>query len=191
MPLITDHPRVPPTGHYFVDSSETTYRAKSIPLLIKAVEKFRLNNSLPAGNPAKEVEDFYAIHFGWLISKEGEMPKDKEEDPMRTWLNRTWRTPPKAHDWAETLKAKERLQVCGRCRFNDASGILSQVNLRRLIILGAGRIAMAASCCKIHGWECGLAVWIERPISLTGEQVPGCWANTGAEPIPEIQPDRT
>ena len=174
MPLITDHPRAPAAGHYCTDNQGVTHRAKTIPLLEKAIALYRTNNALPAGNPLAEIESFYAIHFPWLISKSGDAPKPPKEEFLRDWINRMWRNPPKQSQWVETETAKARLQVCALCPFNTPAGILSDVNLRRLIILGAGRIAAASSCCSRHRWDCGLAVWVEDPATAE-EAVPGCW----------------
>ena len=176
VPIITDHPRVPPAGHNFTDASGVSFRAKSAPELIKAVELYRSNNALHIGNPAQEIEAFYAIHFPWLISKVGDSPEPPKEEFLRDWINRLWRKPPQKEQWAESEKARERLQVCGRCPFNTPGGIISDVYLRRLIILGAGKISGAGSRCVAHKWDCGLAARIEAP-ETTGDPVPGCWVN--------------
>jgi hypothetical protein len=175
VPLIIDHPHAPPSGHYCVDSTGVTFRAKDIPTLGKAITLYRTNNALPAGNPLAEIETFYAVHFPWLISKTGDAPVPPKEDFIQSWINRLWRNPPKQTQWAESETAKARLQVCSLCPFNMPRGIVADVNLRRLIILGAGRIAATSSCCSLHRWDCGLAVWIEDPESAAEAPAPGCW----------------
>jgi hypothetical protein len=173
--LILDHPRVPPTGHYIIDASNITFRAKDIPALERVIALYRSNNALPAGNPLAEIEAFYAVHFPWLISNVGAAPEPPKEEFLREWINRLWKNPPK--HWQESEKAKERLQICGLCPFNMPGGIISDVYRRRLIILGAGKITEGAGWCSAHRWANGLAAWIESPETPAGD-VPGCWATS-------------
>lgn len=177
MPLIIEHPHVPASGHYLVDHSGITFRAKNIPALSSAITLYRLNNALPSGNPLAEIEVFYAVHFPWLVSKVGAAPEPPKEEFLREWINRLWRNPPK--HWQETEKAKERLQTCGLCPFSTPAGIMSDVYRRRLIILGSDKIIEGAPWCSAHRWACGLAVWIDAPETPAGA-VPGCWAPTAA-----------
>lgn len=178
MPLLHDHPRQPLGGHHFIEGDGLTIRAKTIHALIAAVRLYRENNARAAGNPALEVERFYAERFPWLVEKceRGEeapaaTPVEKEE-MLRPWINRIWRNPPK--QWQETVKANERLAICAKCPHRIESGNVSEVYLRRLIILGAGRFDTKALSCSMHRWSCGLAAWMVDP--EVAEAVPGCWA---------------
>lgn len=179
MPLLVNHPQKPPSGHHFQDPSGQILKAESIPALIKAVESYRANNTLPAGDPAAEIERFYAEKFPWLISKVSDgigahatlHPTTKSE-PLRPWINRMWRNPPK--HWQEAEVAKARLAICEKCPHYCDLGFLGPEYSRRLLILAAGRMAASALHCSAHAWACGLAVWLEDPEVL--EDVAGCWA---------------
>jgi hypothetical protein len=169
MPLIYDHPRQPPEGHYFVDPSGHTIRSESIESLISEVVSYRTRNGLTAGNPAKEVEQFYAVKFPWLITNIGTTPVSKE-DPITKWINRMWRTPIK--DWSEAEIVEARVERCESCEYYVADHAFGVESTRRLIILGAGRLR-SMGVCKAHLWACGLAVLphkLDSPVKAGG-----CW----------------
>ena len=156
-------------------------RAKSVPVLIKAIETYRANNAMAPGNPAAEVEQFYAATFPWMVSKflpgetkEAPLPPSKHE-PLAWWVNRLWKNPPK--HWQESEKARARLAVCKQCPHYLALGTVADVYRRRLILLGGGRNDSTTLHCEEHLWDCGLAVWIAEPEVV--KDVPGCWASSG------------
>lgn len=179
MPIATDHPRQPLGGHHFVEIDGQIIRAKTVPLLLAAVKQYRDNNARPAGNPAVELEQFYAAKFPWLVSpyNKGESTPAPEppsnDDLIRDWVNRMWRNPPKV--WVEAETARKRLAICAQCPNRTESGKSAEVNLRRLTILGAGRFDNNSLNCSSHRWSCGLAAWMENPEA--SNSLESCWAN--------------
>jgi hypothetical protein len=172
MPLIQDHPRVPPGGHRFPDSSGFTIRAKSIPELLGTIALYRTQNALPPGDPAREVEQFYAMEFPWLISNVGTTPM-VAADPVNRWLLRQWRNPPKEKEFAESENTSTRMAICRNCEHYVPEHPFTKDDNRRLIILGAGKLKTMGAC-RVHHWACGLAVLIEKPGAAT--PVENCWA---------------
>lgn len=169
MPLIYDHPRQPPGGPYFVDPSGHTIRNESLEGLIKEIARYRTINGLPAGNPEKEVEQFYAVKFPWLITNVGTTPV-ATEDPVARWLNRAWRSPIK--DWAEAETVEARASTCEACKHYAPMHRFDSDSMRRLMVLGAGRLRPMGAC-KAHLWACGLAILPYKQEAAL--HVDGCW----------------
>lgn len=172
MPLILDHPRQPSGGHRYPDWSGFTIKAKSIPELLTAIASYRTQNALPPGDPAREVEQFYAMEFPWLISSVGQTPA-AIVDPVNRWILRQWRNPPKEKEFAESVNTATRMAVCQNCEHYVPEHPFSADDNRRLIILGAGKLKTMGAC-RVHHWACGLAVFIEKPDVTV--PIEGCWA---------------
>lgn len=170
MPLIVDHPRQPPGGHYFVDPSGVTIRSDTLNGLLDELSSYRARNGLTAGNAAKEVEQFYAVKFPWLITNVGTTPV-VIEDPVARWIARAWRAPVK--DWAEAEIVEARVRSCESCQHYAPLHPFDRDATRRLEILGAGRLRSMGAC-KVQHWACGLAVLPHDVEPVT--PVPECWA---------------
>lgn len=149
-----------------------TIKADSLAKLLTAVATFRATNGLPVGQPAQEVEAYYAIHHPWLITKVGTAPV-AHEDPVARWVNRQWRTPPKERDFAESETVRSRLETCATCEYYATAHKFDADTLRRLTVLGVGRIT-DFSACKAQHWAVGLAALIQTP--ETQVEVEQCWA---------------
>lgn len=171
MPLILNHAKQPQGGFSFPDHSGYTIRANSLSALIKTIAEYRAQNSLPPGDPYKEVESYCAIHHNWLISNMGTAPK-ANEDPIARWIDRQWREPIKI--WADAEIAEARYATCEKCPHYVADHPLAQEPKRRLIILGAGHTAGMTGICKVHHWSCALACAAQQ--LDTHVAVDGCWS---------------
>lgn len=169
MPLIFDHSRQPPGGHYFPDPSGYTVRAKTLHDLIGSITSYRINNGFPRGNPALEVEEFYAVEFPWLITKVGDRP-ESNIDPITKWINRTYREA--GHKFAESETTKARSAICEACPYYEPHHSFGIEDNRRLIITGGGRLKQMGAC-KVHHIAVGLAVVLDKvEVPL---KVDDCW----------------
>lgn len=171
MALLHDHPQKPPAGDHFTDPTGVILRAKSIEELLTSIVRYRSNNGLPKGNPAREVEDFYRVQYPWLV--QGEPEPTAKQDQLDAWLNRIWRNPP--HRWVDESKVETRLNGCFGCPEYDAEWRPDPAGLKRLMVLGGGRYHQGAGFCRHHRWACGLAIAVDAPDS-TASALDGCWA---------------
>lgn len=167
MPLLFEHPRQPPGGHHYPDPCGITIRADTLQALLDKIAIVRKNNSFAPGNPAKEVEAFYAKEHPWLVTKVGETP-EALEDPIARWVNRMWKEAPK--HFIDTIPVATRVNACLTCEHYHPDHPLDR---RRLAILGAGRLHDMGAC-DVHHWACGLAVLL--PKNDVAFRVDGCWA---------------
>jgi hypothetical protein len=170
MPLVFDHPSVPPAGFDFKDPSGVTINAPSARKLIEKIAQFRLANGKPKGNPHAEVEADYRVRYPWLVSKVGATP-ETPEDPVSKWLNRAWKSPIKEREFADSTVIEERLSICKECE-HCVTHVYAPEAKRRMAILGCGRVTNM-SACSVHHWPVGLAALHQT--HDTPLQVDGCW----------------
>lgn len=173
MPLIFEHAQQPPAGHEFPDSSGHTIRAKTLKELLTAIRAYREANGQRAGNPEKEVESHYTVHYPWLISKVGDMPAPRA-DPVQAWLNHTWRQAPRA--FVSTEKALSQIADCLACPHYNSDYQPTPDQRRRLQVLSQGRL-QGTGTCKAHNWFCGLATLLDSPATESTPE--GCWHRGG------------
>ena len=172
MPLIHDHAQQPYGGHNFTDPTGVVVRAASIKDLLRKIAAFRESNGLPSGDPATEVEAYYATQYPWLVTPVGSTPA-AIEDPVEAWLNRMWREAPR--DFVNADVVATRLGTCTMCQHYASAYPLSPESSRRLAILSQGRPPCLGAC-GAHGWALGLALLLRglrRRVNAAG-----CWAES-------------
>lgn len=172
MPLIFDHAQSPPPGHYYPDPSGWTIRSPSLRQLLMDIREYRRVNGMMAGNPYTDVENFYKVEFPWLVTPVGTSPL-AQIDPLYRWMNRTWMK--KHRPMMETEPIAARLATCLACPHYDPTIQFDEDTMRRMIILGAGKLRIAGIC-RAHHWPCGLAVLMSDPEPISSD-ISGCWAN--------------
>lgn len=156
MPLIHDHPQVPPEGHYFPDQTGVTIRGDSVRDLVAKVTDYRATNGLPMGSPSAEIETFYAGQFPWLISKVGAAPA-ADIDPFAEWLRREWKEPIK--EWSMDYEIDQRQKKCAECpHFSTLPDTVTMEQRRRLLILMGGKSQDVSPYCA-HFFASLAVVW--------------------------------
>lgn len=186
MPLLYNHSQHPPRGFDFTDPSGVILNESSLYGLVTAVQKYRLNNGLPQGNPESEIEAIYATKYPWLVSstqpawqKPVKLTETPKEVHYAEWMLGIWKTQIKESELADDDVVDARLNKCDGCNhcvrgnIQLASGASSDVT-RRLMILSKGSVTAPWPSCTLHNWHCGLAAMLREP--KTDKEYDGCWA---------------
>lgn len=186
MPLLYNHSQHPPRGFDFTDPSGVILNESSLYGLVTAVQKYRLNNGLPQGNPEAEIEAIYATKYPWLVSstqpawqKPVKLTETPKEVHYAEWLAGIWKTQIKESELADDDVVDARMEKCYDCKHCDEwpakIGRGEELETkRRLMILSRGKVWRISPSCTLHNWHCGLAAMLREP--KTDKEYEGCWA---------------
>lgn len=147
---------------------------------------YRLNNTIPIGDPEQEVLSYYAREFPWMVDEVEALPSIKKNDYYARWrafVQNTWK-----HPLTRTITAKEassRWDVCAKCPYNVKLSVGSsqegQELLRRTFLLRRGQeVPAKLGFCSLHSFDIGVASLLETPVEVSGKMkdaanAPDCW----------------
>jgi len=188
-----DQGREPFGGHHFYQKQggqTLLIRASSYRELIEEIKSFRLSNGIPIGDPAKEVVDYYAANWPWMVIEDFK-PEKGPEDPdyaaWKAWIYKVWvRASPKI---VTRLQAKERWEKCKACPANQPlkghdSEEAEELQKRAFIYRRGEWTPKELGFCLHHKWDIATASVLESPKTYSEnplKEFPGCWVN---EPTP-------
>lgn len=177
MPLIYNHPQLPPNGQYeFADASGVTLRDSDLASLVLKVQQYRTSNGLPQGNVEAELEAICGLKYPWVVSRVqrgSQKPVKATETPAMahywSWLNKLWGSPIKDSELATEETEANRVEICRKCKYavSNSLKVVSAANsievVRRLMVLGRGKLDLNAPSCSLNDWHCGLAAKLREP----------------------------
>lgn len=160
-----------PQGGWTYIENHCTFTADSARALADELRRHRLNNGLPPGDPEHDIALAYAKSHPWLIVTRASVPEEPPEvADVRAFVHRAWRS---AHLPAKDAVRDARWERCAGCPafvpldMDDHD----EETVRRLHILGAGKLRENYGYCQHHRWVAGLACGIAEPAAYA---VPGC-----------------
>ena len=176
--------RAPYGGHHYPEYG-MTFKGESYSEVVEKVRDFRLNNSIPLGNPGQDVLCFYAAHWPWLVEEDRESVQEDPPDQFgewRSWVQDTWKKPPLK--LVTPTEARTRWKICENCPFNEQFKFEetkeSAEVQRRAFLLRRGLDAPETlGFCALHRTDLGAFSYFDTPASHakpTGEKQPKeCW----------------
>lgn len=183
--------RQPFGGHHYPEYG-VTFRGDSVEDVKAQLTKFRLNNSIPVGNPEQDILLFYAKHWPWLVK--GDLsPKVTMEDAdyaaWREWIYEEWKNPGSLITRKEACMRWEKCLTCPRnLKFSWQSTDESNELTRRAFLLRKGlEVPIGLGFCDLHKADLSVMVFLKQPEKHSnkkdGEAEPGCWFFEGQSPL--------
>lgn len=188
-----DQGREPFGGHHFYQKTQGLPLRLSAPnykALVEKVSTYRLTNGIPLGDPAKEITDYYAENWPWMVVEDFQ-PEKGPEDPdytaWKAWLYAAWRRPsPKI---VPRLQAKERWEKCKACRHNQplkgqGSREAEELQKRAFIYRRGEWTPKELGFCCLHKWDISTSSVLDKPETYSASpeaKEPGCWVNEEAK----------
>jgi len=187
---------IPPGGYHFV-AEGLRIEGNSYQDVAEKLLRYRLENSLPPGNPMAEVLNYICDTWPHFCSDTSPVtpvntkPATSLTSRVTSWmaaLYRTLRGTNIADSYVDQAEADRRALVCINCPFHTEwrRGCSSCIEGTKRVgyTFRGGRQAANESklmSCSIIGHEAQTAVWVKTPPPLTAEEqasLPShCWRN--------------
>ncbi len=187
---------IPPGGYHFV-AEGLRIEGSSYQDVAEKLLRYRLENSLPPGNPMAEVLNYICDTWPHFCSDTSPVtpvntkPATSLTSRVTSWmaaLYRTLRGTNIADSYVDQAEADRRALVCINCPFHTEwrRGCSSCIEGTKRVgyTFRGGRQAANESklmSCSIIGHEAQTAVWVKTPPPLTAEEqasLPShCWRN--------------
>lgn len=178
--------RKPIGGHHYPEMG-LTLRGETMDEVAKKLKDLRITNGRPVGNPEKDILDFYAEHFPYMLVEDEtvQLPKEMTEDYIRYrhWIFASWRNPPKR--LVTHREAKERQKICKNCpqmkQVSWGSSDEAKELERRSFMLTCGvKKDEDFGYCSCHRWDNNVATFFHAAEAFTAKgkdaEVPKtCW----------------
>lgn len=118
---------VPPGGFHYVEKhagTEIKLTAESVDTLAEVIEKYRLNNGIPLGEPKADVVNYICGNWPHFCNEtnrplnEGHKPDSTAGLATRAanWMTRLWNI--KAPNFVKDAEADRRAAICVECPMN-------------------------------------------------------------------------
>jgi len=178
--------RLPLGGHHFPEKG-AMIKGETFHEVDDLLTNFRLFNGRALGNPVREVTDYYASKFPWMVILETEPVKEEELDEdyvaWRDWISGVWGKP--MGKFISLRESKDRLQICRGCPHNagkpwDESEESIEFE-RKSLMLKRGNLVDEKICyCDLHKADISVSCFIENPIPVSRkdkdeQDYPACW----------------
>lgn len=188
---------VPPGGFHYVErhaGTEIKLQAESVDTLAAVIEKYRLNNGFPLGNPRQDVVNYICSNWPHFCTEqdqgsfiEGRPPGPQAALAIRAaaWVTRLWNIG--ANNFVKQDEAERRAAICLKCPMNQdfrAGGCSScvQGTDRLAYVWLAGRKIKdgpAYKACRATGAHLQAAVFANQSPDMSGEEMSrldsACW----------------
>lgn len=184
--LNPDQQRQPIGGHHFKENGHML-RGDTFDEVVSELATYRLNNSIPIGNPKQDVIAYYAEKFPYMVMLDEDPPepikRSEEYLAWRSWVWEMWKKPELRH--VTTKEAAERWIECSQCPYNKS--ILEtvtregrEVSKKAFLLRRGENIPSFVGFCACHRFDIGVASLLENPASRSEknkdtEQPAGCW----------------
>lgn len=191
---------VPPGGFHWVEKhngAEIKLTGDGVDNLAQTIEKYRLTNGIPLGDPKKDVVDFICSNWPHFCNQnenhpflEGNIPGSTAGLATRvaSWMTRLWNIG--ANNFVKDEEANRRAEICRGCEMNKdfrAGGCSSCVQgTDRLAFLWLTRRAISdhklwhgLRACRATGAHLQAAVFASKQPEPSSEEAlqftPQCW----------------
>lgn len=122
------HSIVPPGGFHYTEKhagSEIRLTGDSVDTLAAAIEKYRLNNGIPLGDPKKDVVDYICGNWSHFCNKTeftGYLEPNVSTDAtfltrVSAWVTKLWNIG--ANNFVPEKEAQRRAEICKSCPLNQ------------------------------------------------------------------------
>ena len=180
-----------PLGGHHIKIHDQTFKADSYDQLVSVLTAYRISNSIPLGNPDKDVVEYYSKEAPWMVEDVEKDPRPTPVDDYITWrafVTHAWTNPPKK--MLSPKEAEHRRDVCLKCEHNhpiSTSGAnkveIDATRRKTYILRRAGYSAPALGYCSLYGADLGLFTILENPLAFSRKEVkentqPDCWVRS-------------
>lgn len=177
--------RIPLGGHHF-NCHGMKFSGETHVEVYEKLLDYRLNNTIPIGDPEQEVLAYYAVESPWMVDAMPDEPARKKSEyylHWRAWVQKLWK-----HPITRAVSPKEaamRWPICEKCPHNiklavDASPEGAET-LRRTFLMRRGHpVPNKIGFCSLHSFDIGVASFLEAPASVSGKlkdtaKYEDCW----------------
>ena len=154
--------------------------------VVKKVTDYRVHNSIPVGEPMKELLDYYAAKWPFMVDEDydtkPEPPPNTTKEKWMGWVRQQWKFP--RGKYIANKEAEARWKVCLTCPFNKPIETQSQEEreiARKSFLMSRG-VTMPARLgfCSLHLADIRTMVVLEAPSVVSDKPKdaanhPGCW----------------
>ena len=189
---------IPPNGYHFPVADGVTLKAATKDLLVREIEKWRVQNAIDVGNPEKDIDNYFCSkwpHFCLAESHEApENPRYSLLKMVNGWAVKKLRDqPPRGYPLVNQPDAEKRCKSCIECPFNKqwrsdcgecmkaTDTILIRLRQLRKIALDDGLLG-----CSINGHDNRTAIHFQiADLALTSERLAAlpqnCWIKNSTD----------
>lgn len=178
--------RQPIGGHHFPESKGPVIRGDTMAQVVKKLEEFRVINGIPLGHPEKEVLEYYAKSFPYMVIEgddKAEAPKSEQSNRFAHWIRTVWKNPPKK--FLPEKEAERRWNICKTCPFNtklstDKDPESLELSRRQFILSRGMNVPKEVGFCSLHRFPIGVVCYLESPKGFSAKKTedsdePRCW----------------
>jgi hypothetical protein len=156
---------------------ETWFSGPTLDIVIQKVTDYRVANSLPIGDPSREIQDFNAAKTRKIVPTKISVTL---RERVVKWIESQLRIKPKYVDEAE---ADRRAAICAQCPHNLAKWTegekckrcVENANRGTAIILMGRKQHPPIGACDILEQHNRAAVWLDQPKADNPDLPDFCW----------------
>lgn len=155
--LKNNQQRQPIGGHHYPTHGKT-FKSDTFQGLIAEVKKFRLDNSLPFGDPEQEILYYYAEKFPFMVKSDPDRTAIQKDPDYLAWRNWVWDSCKKfSHKFLTQKEAEERQSACAKCPYNKpitwTGEEAKQVGKKSFILRRCQQVMPLVGFCTFHKWD--------------------------------------
>ncbi len=172
-------------GHHFIEG-RLRIEGETLDEVIRKLTDYRVNNSVPVGNPEQEILVYYLGKYPYMVDIDYEavdsFTQGYYEQKWLEWIRRHWKRP--ASKQITPKEAESRWNVCLNCPHNIKLSVSTQEDKeseRKSFLLRRGQTTPEKlGFCSLHLWDTRASVFLEAPAEVSGKlkdaaNYPGCW----------------